>query len=83
MSNWKPELEVDGEWSGNAQVFATKEEAELMARDIFSRWLVPTGYRASETEDAVNSRIENGKLVSFASAFAAAADALRPDVQAA
>ncbi len=83
MSNWKPELEVDGEWSGNAQVFATKEEAELMARDIFSRWLVPTGYRAAETEDPVNSRIEGGKLVSFSAAIAAVADEFRPDAKAA
>ena len=36
--NWKPQVKVEGAWSSNALVFATKEEAERYARDLFRRW---------------------------------------------
>lgn len=54
MSNWKPEVEVHGEWGQNALVFATKEEAEANARDLYGRWMLCTNYRAVETNDPVN-----------------------------
>ena len=51
--NWKPEVEVNGTWSENNQVFATEGEALAMAKDIMSRWLLVTDYRAVQTEDPV------------------------------
>ena len=58
--NYRPEISTDGgkSFGQNAQVFATKEEAEAMAKDIFSRWMLATDYRASETEDPVTHTIE-------------------------
>ena len=51
--NWKPEVEVNGTWSGNNQVFATGEEALAMAKDIMRRWLLVTDFRAVETDAPV------------------------------
>jgi hypothetical protein len=54
MPNWKPEVFLEGKWSCNALVFATKEEAEQNARDLLMRWFVPTDSRAVESTDPVN-----------------------------
>ena len=64
MSNYRPEISTDGgkSFGQNAQVFATKEEAETMAKDIFNRWMLATDYRATETEDPVNYRLIDNKL---------------------
>lgn len=45
--NYRPEISTDGgkSFGLNAQVFATKEEAETMAKDIFGRWMAATDYR--------------------------------------
>ena len=43
-------------------MFATKEEAEAMAKDIFNRWMLATDYRATETEDPVNYRLIGNNL---------------------
>ena len=61
MSNWKPEISTDGgkSFSQNAQVFATREEAETMARDIFNRWLLATDYRAVESNEPVTHQIKD------------------------
>lgn len=58
--NYRPEISTDGgkSFGQNAQVFATKEEAETMARDIFGRWMLATDYRATETEDPVTHVME-------------------------
>jgi hypothetical protein len=64
--NWRPEIDDGSGWGQNAQVFATKEEAEIMARDIYNRWMMARDWRATETEDPVNYRIEtkeNGEHV--------------------
>lgn len=70
MSNFKPEISTDGgrSFGQNAQVFATKDEAEAMAKDIFNRWMLATDYRVAETEEPVNYRIVNGTLEPFAAA---------------
>ena len=62
--NYRPEISTDGgkSFGQNAQVFATKDEAETMAKDIFGRWMAATDYRATETTDPVNYRIVNGVL---------------------
>ena len=62
--SFKPEISTDGgkSFSQNAQVFATREEAETMARDIFNRWMLATDYRVVESSEPVNYRIADNKL---------------------
>lgn len=64
MSNYRPEISTDGgkSFGQNAQVFATKEEAETMAKDIFNRWMLATDYRAVESDEPVNCEIADGEL---------------------
>ncbi len=59
--NWKPEVKVENEWGQNALVFATKEEAQWYAKDLYNRWLLATDWRAVESSDPVNYTY-NGKL---------------------
>lgn len=66
--NYRPELSTDGgvTFGQNAQVFATREEAEKMAQNIYHRWLAATDYRVTETEYPVNYRIvetESGMVI--------------------
>lgn len=58
--SWKPELQVSGEdgWHTNALRFATKEEAEASAKDIYGRWMLATGWRATECDDPVNYKLD-------------------------
>jgi len=53
---FKTEVLVDGSWSTNAVVFATKEEAEAAGRELLSRWWVPVDSRAAESTEPVNYR---------------------------
>ena len=66
MSNYRPEISTDGgkSFGQNAQVFATKEEAETMAKDIFNRWMLATDYRVTESDEPVNYEIKNNVLKS-------------------
>lgn len=59
--SWKPEVQTDntGKWYDNALRFATKEEAEISAADLSRRWLAVKAWRASESDDPVNYRIES------------------------
>ena len=54
-TSWKPMFEFrnDG-WHGNAQRFATQEEALSSAASRFNQWIIPTGYRADPSDDPVN-----------------------------
>ena len=45
-----------GEVAGNAQRFATEEEAKQSAHDRFMYWTMPTGYHVVESADPVNYR---------------------------
>lgn len=57
MSSWKPYFEFpNGEWAGNNQAFATKEEAEASAHARFMVWTMPVGYEARESNEDVNYR---------------------------
>tara|TARA_R110002126_G_scaffold9776_2_gene44064 strand:+ start:2066 stop:2272 length:207 start_codon:yes stop_codon:yes gene_type:complete len=47
---------ASGERLGNAQVFATKDEARSSAEDRFRVWTMPTGYGVDETADSVTYR---------------------------
>lgn len=60
--NWKPQVLVQGEWAGNALVFATRDEALENARELMGRWMLVTDYRAGESTDAVNYKWANGQL---------------------
>lgn len=59
--SWKPEFLIDGKWYDNAVRFATEEEAKANAADKFSRWTMPTDYRATESTDPVNYKWVAGK----------------------
>lgn len=58
--SWKPELQVAGEdgWHTNNLCFATKEEAEASAKDIYGRWMSATGWRAAESDEPVNYKLD-------------------------
>lgn len=58
MSNWKPEVLVDGSWGGNSLVFATEEEAIAWGKDRLMRWTVPTDSRAVPTNEPPNYKID-------------------------
>jgi hypothetical protein len=52
--SYKPEVQVSGNWERNSLVFATKEEAELAARDLTRRWTLVIDWRAVESNEPVN-----------------------------
>jgi hypothetical protein len=63
MQSFKPEVKVDGVWSSNGLRFATKEEAERSASNLFSRWTVCTAHRAAESNEPVKNALNaEGKL---------------------
>lgn len=60
MTNFKPTVTVAGEGkpATNALVFATIEEAQASARDLYSRWTLCIDYGTMETTDPVNYRLD-------------------------
>jgi hypothetical protein len=63
MSSWKPQQLVDGKWCDNSLRFETHEEAAANAKDLFYRWTIPSDHRAVFSEDPVNYRYVDGKLI--------------------
>ena len=59
---WKPQVEVNGQWAGNALVFRTREEADQNAYDLSMRWTLCTDSRAIETGDTPTHSYEGGVL---------------------
>lgn len=57
-TSWAPEVIADGsgKWSRNGLRFATKEESDANAQDLYSRWTAVREWRSVETDDPVNSR---------------------------
>jgi hypothetical protein len=53
--SWKPEVFVQGSWSGNAIRFATKDEAWEYAQDLEARWVLVMDIRAVKSDDPVTS----------------------------
>jgi len=49
---------VDGKPGFNAVVFATSGEADDAARELMTRWFVPTGYEVVRTDDAVTYKFD-------------------------
>jgi hypothetical protein len=60
--SFKPEMLVGDKWCRNALCFATKEEAEQQALDLFMRWTTPKDHRAVESDDPVTHTYVNGQL---------------------
>ena len=56
MANFKYGMILKGqaEPSFNAVVLATREEADDAARELMSRWFVPTGWDVVESDEPVN-----------------------------
>ncbi len=60
-ASWAPEFEVQGKWAGNAQRFATEQEAKESAAARFMVWSMPSDYRAAPSDDPVNYRRVDGR----------------------
>ena len=62
--SFKPEVSTDGgrTFHQNALAFATREEAETSARDLMSRWMLVTDWRAVESDQPVNYTLKGGSL---------------------
>ncbi len=62
--SFKPQVTTgsDPKWYGNALAFATREEAEANAGDLYGRWLLCTGHRAVESTDPVTHTYAAGVL---------------------
>lgn len=58
--SFKPEVRTgnDPKWYDNNLAFATREEALYSAKDLMSRWMLVTDYRAVESEQPVNYRLD-------------------------
>ncbi len=67
--SFKPSVSTDGgkTFHQNALAFATREEAEISAKDLMARWLLVTDWRVVESDEPVNYAIEEGVLVSAGS----------------
>jgi len=63
--SFKPEVLVKGEWAGNGLRFATQTEAFESAMQTRMRWWLVDDVRATESEDAVNYQMTEGKLVAL------------------
>jgi hypothetical protein len=66
--SFKPEVVADstGKFYGNALRFATREEAEANVRDLEMRWFAVRDTRVVESDDPVNYRYVDGKLIEVA-----------------
>lgn len=59
--SFKPSVSTDGgaTFNENALAFATREEAELSAKDLMARWLLVTDWRVVESDQPVNYRLRS------------------------
>lgn len=64
LKSWKPSVLVQGEWATNGLAFATREEAEASANDLYRRWALTLGAKAVESDEPVNYKLdlETGKV---------------------
>ena len=68
MSNsFKGEVIADnsGKWVGNALRFATHEEANSYVTDLSWRWTSVRKTRVVESDEPVNYRLDEGRLISL------------------
>ena len=63
--SFKPEVKV-GSFAQNNLAFATEAEALYSARDLMARWTLVTDYRAAESDQQVNYKLdlETGDMTS-------------------
>lgn len=63
--SWKPEVIADdsGQFVGNALCFATQSEAKQYAIDLSCRWTAVRDWRVVESDEPVNYKIEDGRLM--------------------
>ena len=63
-TSYKVAVKIAGEpgWSYNALRFATKEEADLFGRDLFSRWMLMEKYEVQSSNEPVDAAIVSGEL---------------------
>lgn len=63
--SFAPEVIADstGKWCGNSLRFATREEAEQNVQDLMMRWTSVRETRVVESDDPVNYRYTDRKLV--------------------
>lgn len=60
-TSWKAEMFVQKEWTSNQQRFATEEEAKAAGSNLYGRWTLVDKYKATPTEDPVNTKWADGK----------------------
>ena len=62
--SFKLSVSTDGgaTFNENNLAFATREEAELSARDLMARWMLVTDWRVIESDQPVNYAIKDGVL---------------------
>lgn len=65
--SYAPEVQTDntGKWYGNAVRFATEAEAQAWALDRMMRWIAVRDTRVVESEDPVNYRWVDNRLVAL------------------
>lgn len=65
--SFKPEVTTgsDPKFYDNALAFATRDEAEAYAKDLFNRWTLCTGWRATESDEPVSHTYANRVLKSL------------------
>lgn len=65
--SYAPQVIADnsGQWCGNALRFATRVEAEQNVFDLSMRWTSVRETRVVESDDPVNYRYINGRLVAL------------------
>lgn len=63
--SFKPMIKTinDPKFYENALRFATREEAEVSAKDTYGRWLSATEWRVDESDQPVNYRIDMETMV--------------------
>jgi len=57
-TSYKPEVLVDGNWSGNSLRFATAEEKLLLTLELMSRWYSVDDARGCTSDGVVNYRFD-------------------------
>ena len=62
--SFKPSVSTDGgaTFNENSLAFATREEAEISAKDLMARWMLVTDWRVIESDQPVNYIIKDGVL---------------------
>ena len=66
--SFKPEVIADssGQWCGNGLRFCTREEAEANVQDLMMRWFAVRETGVVESDDPVNYRYVDHKLIEIA-----------------